>query len=104
MNACTPELRRKANYALFVKDIMPDCSGICTSMAALEAILLCKYCQYLALYSVDARFSCGIIIFTQRFMSAGDSPGAACGRNQIRSTKSEILNKSKSPKLKIQNK
>jgi len=26
------------------------------------------------------------------------------GRNQIRSTKSEILNKSESPKLKIQNK
>jgi hypothetical protein len=29
--------------------------------------------------------------------------GAAIGRNQIRSTKSEIRNKSESPKLKIQN-
>jgi len=37
-------------------------------------------------------------------MTIGDRPGAACGRNQILSTKSEILNKSESPKLKIRNK
>jgi hypothetical protein len=33
-----------------------------------------------------------------------DSLGAACGRSQILSTKSEIIDKSESPKLKIQNK